>query len=59
MMVSGEYRRFDRGSPEDNIKHYGKEKPPHYDLNKIEDINIVLVCGKTDLLSSTPDYIWL
>ena len=58
-MLTGEYKKLDRGSPEENLKKYGQETPPNYDLDKIEDINFVLVCGKSDLLASPPDYEWL
>lgn len=58
-MNSGEFRKFDHGASEKNQKAYGSDDPPAFDLGKIKDYNIMLVCGKTDLLSSPPDYNWL
>ncbi len=31
-----------------NMKKYGSEKPPLYPLEKVKDLPIVMICGKTD-----------
>ena len=59
MYESGEFKRHDKGSELSNLQAYGVVEPPHYNLGNIKDLNIYLVCGKTDLLASPIDYLWL
>lgn len=39
-----------------NIEKYGQPTAPEYDMSKIENLPISLICGKTDMLSSPQDY---
>ena len=41
------------------MKKYGTEKPPLYPLDKVKNLPIVMVCGKTDRLCQPGDYNWL
>jgi hypothetical protein len=50
--------KYDFGVDE-NIKRYGSMNPPEYDLKKIVDVPIALLCGNKDMLSSPEDYKWL
>lgn len=59
MCVSGEFKKYDFGSEEENVQRYGTPTPPHYDIKEIAGLNLCLVCGKKDLLSSSVDYTWL
>jgi hypothetical protein len=56
MVLSGEFKKRDMGSVDENMKKYGSMTPPAYDLSKIKDFNISMICGRTDLLSSPLDY---
>jgi hypothetical protein len=52
-----EFRLFDYGSEKKNQHFYGGQKiPPLYPLDRLKNIKIILICGKTDLLSTTGDY---
>jgi len=46
---------FDYGH-EKNLKRYGQEKPPVYDLSNIK-IPVALFVGKTDGITSKEDYL--
>ena len=59
MVVSGEFKKYDYGSAEENIKAYGQETPPIYNTSNISGFKITLVCGKTDHMASKPDYDWV
>jgi hypothetical protein len=59
MLESGEFKKLDLGSDLLNFRKYGTSTVPHYDLKKINNFKISLICGKTDLLSSPGDYNWL
>ena len=59
LMKSKEFKRFDMGSEDLNMKRYGQVKPPLYNLDEIKGFNISLICGSGDLLASPPDYNWL
>mmetsp|Transcript_9691 Transcript_9691/g.16308 ORF Transcript_9691/g.16308 Transcript_9691/m.16308 type:complete len:264 (-) Transcript_9691:32-823(-) len=59
LSISGEFRMYDYGSEELNIKKYGHSQPPAFDLSMIKGFKICLYCGEEDLLSSPPDYHWL
>ena len=39
-----------------NFQKYGQITPPEYELSKIQNFNIVLVCGSTDRLCQPFDY---
>ena len=56
LILTGEFKKRDMESPEKNIEKYGQPTPPHYDLSKIKDFPISLICGKNDMLSSPEDY---
>ena len=56
-MLTDEFKKLDRGSPAENLKKYEQSTPPMFDVDNIVDINIVMVCGKNDLLSSPKDYL--
>ncbi|XP_026497966.2 lipase 3-like [Vanessa tameamea] len=53
IMADGSFQQFDYGS-KDNLKIYGTEKPPKYDLSKIT-LPITLFWAENDLLSSEKD----
>ena len=55
MFCTGEFKKFDYGKEKNNEK-YGQDEPPFYDLFNVKDFNILMVCGKTDLLASPVDY---
>jgi hypothetical protein len=59
MVVTGEFKKFDYEDENENMKRYGQPDPPHYNLKNIKGLDIVMVCGTEDNLSSMPDYIWL
>lgn len=59
MVLTGEFKKFDFESKEDNLKVYGTEEPPHYNINNIKGLEIVLICGTADLLASPTDSAWL
>jgi hypothetical protein len=58
LMLSEKFQRYDFG-PIRNLTEYGQVTPPEYDLSRIENFNIALMCGKEDLLVSPKDYFWL
>ena len=41
-MYDGEFRRYDYGS-ERNLKEYGQELPPEYDLSKVRQRQMLLM----------------
>lgn len=48
---SGKFQKFDYGSAQLNVAHYGVESPPEYPLTSIpEDMNIIIMNGATDYL---------
>ena len=51
------FQRFDFGK-EENMKKYGTETPPEYDLSKIS-IKMAIMQGDLDMLSDTTDDAWL
>lgn len=55
LYLHGEFKKYDYGTDE-NLKNYGQKEPPLYDLNKITNFPILLICGKTDLISCPIDY---
>lgn len=59
MCKTGEFKKHDKGSDDANIEKHGQPEPPQYNLKNITGFNIHLICGKTDLLASPTDYIWL
>ena len=59
LLVTGEFKKYDHGCPDKNKEAYGSPVPPFYDLANLNGLNIMLVCGTTDLLASPPDYRWL
>lgn len=58
LMLSGEFRKYDFGI-EENFERYKQTFPPSYDLSKIKDVPIAMLCGARDQLSSPEDYRWL
>lgn len=59
MVLTGEFKKFDYESKEENLKRYGSEEPPHYNLKNIKGLDIILICGTADLLASPLDSLWL
>ena len=47
-LLDREFRKFDFGSPEKNIEHYGVSIPPKHDLSKVKvsKIRIFTLCNK-------------
>lgn len=63
--ISGEFRKYDYGNKHDNLKHYGTEVPPDYDLSQV-DIPIAIFHGGRDrlinikkLVKSLPNIIFM
>mmetsp|Transcript_36396 Transcript_36396/g.36017 ORF Transcript_36396/g.36017 Transcript_36396/m.36017 type:complete len:99 (+) Transcript_36396:87-383(+) len=56
IIKSGRFEKFDYGK-EKNLKIYGKEEPPLYNLSKVQESNIpiALLTGKNDMLASPED----
>lgn len=59
LMLDGDFRKYDHGSPEANLAKHGSETPPLYNLDNISGFKITLVCGKGDHMASPGDYNWL
>jgi hypothetical protein len=59
MVLTGEFKKYDYECKEENIKRYGSEEPPHYEISNIKGLEIVLICGTADLLASPIDSAWL
>ena len=57
MIESDEFKKYDYGTDAKNFKMYGQIEPPMYDIEKIKDFDIIMVCGKTDKLSVSKDYL--
>ena len=55
---SGKFQKFDFGK-EENIKIYGKETQPEYDLDLIKEIPIILCGGLNDKITQIKDIRWL
>ena len=47
LMLSGDFRKYDFGI-EENFERYKSTQPPSYDLSKIKDVPIAMLCGATD-----------
>jgi hypothetical protein len=41
------------------LKRYGIEKPNNFNIENVKGFKIGLICGETDLLTSSLDYNWL
>lgn len=54
LMNDKKFRKFDFG-PEDNERIYDEEEPPTFDLSEIKGINISMICGQSDQISSPAD----
>uniref|UniRef100_A0AC35TK84 Lipase n=1 Tax=Rhabditophanes sp. KR3021 TaxID=114890 RepID=A0AC35TK84_9BILA len=54
MVASGKCQKYDYGSSEKNVLHYGQELPPEYDLTKIET-DVYLYWSETDWLADSID----
>lgn len=48
------FQRFDFGTPELNIEHYGTAYPPMYELSKLR-VNVALFSGGNDYLADSVD----
>ncbi len=57
MARAREFRRFDYGENENMIR-YGQAVPPVNNLASIKDINIAIVSGASDVLSTLEDTRW-
>lgn len=54
LYLSGRFGMYDFG-PLGNLKHYGQDKPPDYDVSKIRMPRIIFVRGGKDFLSNPED----
>ena len=57
MIESDEFKKYDYGTDAANFKKYGQIEPPMYDLEKVTNFDIIMVCGKSDKLSVQKDYL--
>ena len=57
IIAKGKFQRFDFGKSE-NLKKYGQEVPPEYDLSKIK-VPTALFTGDIDTLADQKDVKWL
>jgi lysosomal acid lipase/cholesteryl ester hydrolase len=48
------FQKYDYGSEEENIRHYGVSVPPLYDLSKLA-LNTAIFAGSNDYLADTTD----
>ena len=55
-LLDTEFRKYDFGSPELNMEHYGSAKPPAYDLTKITAPVALWASDKDDLADSRDIY---
>ena len=59
MYFSGEFKMFDFGSPEENMKHYGQDTPPFYNTDRIRDtfskVPSLLMVGEDDSIVRPKD----
>jgi len=55
-MRTGEFKKYDFGK-EKNLKIYGTEKPPHYNVENLKNITVpqYLFFGSADIVSSKTD----
>ena len=57
IIEAGRFQRYDYGADE-NMKRYGSETPPEYDLSKIK-VKTALFTGDVDTLADPEDVEWL
>ncbi|KAI6236165.1 Lipase [Aphelenchoides besseyi] len=55
MVISGQMQMYDFRDDKENKKHYGRSKPPMYDLTQIEDVKIHLYSSTADTLADPTD----
>jgi lysosomal acid lipase/cholesteryl ester hydrolase len=55
---SAPFVRYDYGSDDENMKHYGQKKAPAYDLSKVK-VPLGIFYGSQDLLADDKDVPWL
>lgn len=48
----GKLHKFDYGTEEANLEHYGQRNPPEYDASKIISKSISLWYGANDIIAS-------
>lgn len=53
-MLEQEFRKYDFGSKESNMVHYGQPEPPLYDLSKVK-VPTALFLGDKDDLATVAD----
>jgi len=58
LVSTGEFKKYDYGNIE-NLRVYGQETPPYYDLSNISGFDIQLIAGETDQIDTPVDTIWL
>jgi hypothetical protein len=46
-----QFVKFDFGSPEENMDHYGSETPPNYDLGQVTAPTAIFFGEKDDLVT--------
>jgi hypothetical protein len=52
-----QFVKFDFGSPEQNMDHYGSETPPNYDLGQVTAPTAIFFGEKDDLVNKLLSYI--
>jgi hypothetical protein len=52
-----QFVKFDFGSPEQNMDHYGSETPPNYDLAQVTAPTAIFFGEKDDLVKKLLSYI--
>ncbi|KAH9520009.1 hypothetical protein Btru_071465 [Bulinus truncatus] len=55
---SKNFQRYDYGSADENVKHYGQPTPPLYDPKKV-NVPVAIFRGDQDWLADTTDVKWL
>ncbi|GFN79915.1 lipase [Plakobranchus ocellatus] len=58
LVKAEKFQNFDEGSPADNLKRYGQESPPEYDLSQY-DVPTTIFYGGHDNFIGVSDILWL
>ena len=56
ILISDKFARFKLPTQQENLVKYNQVEPPEFNMSRIRDLDITLVCGQSDLLSSPGDY---
>jgi hypothetical protein len=57
-MLAKKFQKYDFGAEENSLR-YGTAEAPEYDLSRVQDVNLAMLCGTKDKLVSPGDYLWL